>query len=103
VGVPGLKLANVEESLRFLIDGGAGYELRTTLVQQLHDQTSVEEMGRWLSSLVPGKMAEILFLQTFVDRDTVAFSGLSAPDADTVRLFSHILEPYVRQVRIRGT
>ncbi len=103
VGVPGLKLANVEESLRFLIDGGAAYELRTTLVQQLHDETSVEEMGRWLSNLVPGKLAEILFLQTFVDRDTVAFSGLSAPEEDNVRRFSHILEPYVRQVRIRGT
>lgn len=102
VGVPGLKLAAVEESLRFLIGGGAAYELRTTLVQQLHDETSIEEMGRWLSSLVPGKLAEILFLQTFVDRDTVAFSGLSAPAEEAVRRFSHILRPYVRQVRIRG-
>ena len=102
VGVAGLKLANVEESLRFLIDGGAAYELRTTLVQQLHDEASIEEMGRWLSNLVPGKLAEILFLQTFVDRDTVAFSGLSAPAEEAVRHFSHILRPYVRQVRIRG-
>jgi pyruvate formate lyase activating enzyme len=103
VGVPGLKLANVEESLRFLIDGGAAYELRTTLVQQLHDETSVEEMGRWLSNLVPGKMAEILYLQSFVDRETVAFSGLSAPEEADIRRFSRSLEPYVRQVRIRGT
>ena len=102
VGVPGLKLQNVEESLRFLIGGGAPYELRTTLVQQLHDEKSMEERGRWLSTLVPGKLAEILFLQTFVDRETVAFSGLSAPDEALVRSFLHILKPYVRQVRIRG-
>ena len=103
VGVPGLKLANVEESLRFLIGGGAAYELRTTLVRQLHDAASIEEMGRWLSNLVPGKMAEILYLQSFVDRETVAFSGLSAPEEVDIRRFSRSLEPYVRQVRIRGT
>lgn len=102
-GVPGLKLSSVEESLRFLIGGGVAYELRTTLVQQLHDEQSIEAMGRWLSTLVPGKLAEILFLQTFVDRDTVAFAGLSAPEEATVHRFSHILQPYVHQVRIRGT
>ena len=101
-GVPGLKLASVEESLRYLMEGNAPYELRTTLVQQLHDEGSIEEMGRWLASLVPGKQPEVLYLQCFVDRDTVAFAGLSAPKEATVRQFSHILEPYVRQVRIRG-
>ncbi len=102
-GVPGLKLENVEESLRFLIGGGVAYELRTTLVRQLHDEASMEEMGRWLASLVPGKLPEILYLQTFVDRDTVVFSGLSAPETEDVRRFSRSLEPYVHQVRIRGT
>ena len=102
VGVPGLKLGSVEESLRFLIGGGVPYELRTTLVQQLHDAASIEEMGRWLASLVPGKQPEILFLQNFTDRDTVAFAGLSAPEETTVRQFAVQLEPYVRQVRIRG-
>ena len=102
VGVPGLKLENVEESLRFLIGGGVAYELRTTLVRQLHDEASMEEMGRWLASLVPGKLPEILYLQTFVDRDTVVFSGLSAPETEDIRRFSRSLEPYVRQVRIRG-
>ena len=102
VGVPGLKLGSVEESLRFLIGGGVPYELRTTLVQQLHDAASIEEMGRWLASLVPGKQPEILFLQSFTDRDTVAFAGLSAPEERDVHQFSRILEAYVRQVRIRG-
>ena len=102
-GVPGLKLEHVEESLRFLIGGMAEYELRTTLVRQLHDEASVGEMGRWLASLVSGKLPEVLYLQSFVDRDTVAFAGLSAPDEAAVHHFSHLLEPYVRRVRIRGT
>jgi pyruvate formate lyase activating enzyme len=101
-GVPGLKLASVEESLRYLMEENVAYELRTTLVQQLHDAASIEEMGRWLAALVPGKLPRVLYLQTFVDRDTVAFAGLSAPEEGDVRRFSRILEPYVRQVRIRG-
>jgi len=103
VGVPGVKLERVEQSLRFLIGGGVPYELRTTLVQQLHDEASILAMGRWLASLVPEKQPEVLYLQSFVDRDTVAFAGLCAPEEETVRHLSHILQPYVRQVRIRGT
>lgn len=103
VGVPGLKLNSVEESLRYLIEGPVDYELRTTLVQPLHDETAVEEMGRWLASLVPGKLPKVLYLQSFVDRDTVVFSGLSAPEEAAVRHFSRLLAPYVRQVEIRGT
>ena len=102
VGVPGLKLGSVEESLRYLIEGNVACELRTTLVRQLHDAASIEEMGRWLAALVPGKLPEVLYLQQFVDRDTVAFAGLSAPEEEDVRQFSHILEANVRQVRIRG-
>ncbi len=102
VGVPGLKLAPVEESLRFLIDGDLTYELRTTLVQQLHDEASVMEMGRWLASLVPGKKPGKLFLQPFVDRQSVAFSGLSAPDSAQIDRFSQLLEPFVEQVQVRG-
>ena len=103
VGVPGVKLERVEQSLRFLIGGGVPYELRTTLVQQLHDEASILAMGRWLASLVPEKQPEVLYLQSFVDRDTVAFAGLCAPEEETVHHLSHILQSYVHQVRIRGT
>ena len=101
-GVPGLKMAAVEESLQFLIGGSVPYELRTTLVQQLHDAETIAEMGRWLAGLVPGKQPAKLFLQSFVDRDSVAFSGLSAPDETQIRRFAEILAPFVEQVQIRG-
>lgn len=101
-GVPGLKLEKVEESLRFLIGGSIPYELRTTLVQQLHDEASIAEMGRWLQSLVPEKKPAVLYLQRFVDRESVAFSGLSAPDTAQIQRFSQLLSPFVQQVCIRG-
>lgn len=102
VGVPGLKLEPVEESLRFLIDGKLPYELRTTLVRQFHNETSVVEMGRWLQCLVPGKKPAVLYLQQFVDRESVAFSGLSAPCSAQIERFSQLLSPFVHTLQVRG-
>ena len=102
VGVALKNMDAIEESLRFLIGGELPYELRTTLVAQLHDETSVTEMGAWLASLVPGKRPRKYSLQSFVDRDTVKFAGLSAPSEDTVVRFADILSQYVEEVTIKN-
>ena len=103
VGLPGLKLDKITESLSFLISSDVDYEFRTTLVSQLHNEAAIEEIGRWLASLVPGKKPKRLFLQSFVDRDSVIFSGLTAPTGEQISRFAEILTPYVEQVKIRGT
>ena len=102
VGIALKNMEPIEESLRFLIDGSLPYELRTTLVAQLHDADSVTEMGAWLASLVPGKRPEKFSLQSFVDRDTVKFAGLSAPSEDTVTQYADILSQYVGEVTIKN-
>lgn len=102
VGSEKTDLAAVEESLRFLIGGEVPYELRTTLVAQLHDAASIDQMGQWLGSLVPGKKPLLLFLQSFVDRDTVAFSGLCAPEENEVLQYADILTPFIVKVTIRN-
>ena len=96
-------LAAVEESLRFLIDSHLPYELRTTLVAQLHNEEHIASMGRWLASLVPGKKPRQLFLQSFVDRDTVVYGGLCAPEENAVMLYKDILIEFVTNVTIRNT
>ena len=102
VGLEAMDLASVEESLRFLIDGNVDYELRTTLVAQLHNEASIQDMGAWLGGLVPGKRPKRLFLQRFVDRDTVLFGNLSAPETDVTQTFARILEPFADSVTIRN-
>ena len=102
VGLEKMDLAPIEESLRFLIEGNVSYELRTTLIAQLHDEASIQDMGVWLGSLVPGKKPKKLFLQSFVDRDTVLFAGLSAPEAETTAQFAKILAPFAEKVTIRN-
>ena len=102
VGLEDMDLAPIEESLRFLIGGTVPYELRTTLVSQLHTEESIQDMGAWLGGLVTGMKPKQLFLQSFVDRDTVLFAGLSAPETDTTAKFAKILEPFCLRVTIRN-
>ena len=102
IGLESADLTPVEESIQYLVSGTVPYEFRTTVVCPLHTEQSIEEMGRWLHSLVPGKKPERLFLQGFVDRDTVLFSGFSAPSDETMARFCSLLSPYVGQVSVRG-
>ena len=102
VGLENMDFAPIEESLRFLIGGTVPYELRTTLVSQLHTEESIQDMGAWLGGLVTGMKPKQLFLQSFVDRDTVLFAGLSAPETDTTAKFAKILEPFCQRVTIRN-
>lgn len=102
VGLKTMDLAPIEESLRFLISGNVDYELRTTLVAQLHTAASIQDMGQWLGGLVTGMKPKRLFLQSFVDRDTVLFAGLSAPEADTTAEFAKILEAFCQCVTVRN-
>ena len=102
IGLETVDLAPIEESLRFLLDGHVDYELRTTLVSQLHSAQSIQDMGEWLTSLVTEKKPTKLFLQSFVDRDTVLFAGLSAPESEATHRFAKILASFVGEVTIRN-
>lgn len=102
IGLENTDLAPVEESIQYLVSGAVPYEFRTTVVAPLHTEESLLEMGRWLSSLVPGRKPEKLFLQGFVDRDTVLYAGFSCPDDETMAHFCRLLSPFAGQVSVRG-
>ena len=103
VGLPHIDLKKIEETLAFLISGEVDYELRTTLVEQLHSTEDMEKIGIWLSGIVPGKKPKQLYLQSFVDRDSVVFSGLCAPTKQQVEGYAATLAPYVEQIAVRGS
>lgn len=102
VGIPQLKLDKIEESIRFLLSDTVEYEFRTTVVQELHSEDSIREMGQWLSGLDATKKVTKLFLQCFVDRETVLQQGLHAPEPQTLEKYVEILTPYVGQIALRG-
>lgn len=95
-------LSRIEESMRFLMEGAVDYEFRTTVVKPLHDEETIGAMGDWLLNLAAGRRAKALYLQPFVDRDTVAVSGLFPPTADEMREYKGFLEGCAQAVELRG-
>ena len=96
IGLKNFDIAKVEESKNFLLSGQVEYEFRTTTVKQFHDEESFKGIAQWISG------AEKYFLQTFVDREKVMFSGLSAYERDEMENFAKIVAPHVKQIAIRG-
>ena len=101
VGIPA-ELSRLEESLLFLLEGKVDYELRTTLVHPLHSTDSIQDMARWLEKLGGEAKFRRLFLQSFVDRDTVLFGGLEAPAEEKLEEYRKILGNSAETVQIRG-
>lgn len=97
-----IDLEIIQESLRFLITGTTSYELRTTVVEELHSEASVLEMGQWLASLAAPQKPAKLFLQSFVDRESVLLGGLHAPELRTLKKYAAILSPYVGEIALRS-
>lgn len=101
-GVPGMQLDRIEETMRFLLTGNLDYEFRTTVVEELHDDDSITQIGLWLSRLAPEGRAKRLFLQPYADRDSVLRPGLHTPDSEKLALWAALLRPYAEFVGIRG-
>ena len=101
-GLKQVDLASIEESIRYLLSGAVDSEFRTTVVRELHTPQDMVSMGRWLTKLSGGKPIKKLYLQPFVDRDTVAFSGLHAPDSHGLEQFQQLLRDFVLEINVRG-
>ena len=102
IGIPGFPLDKTEQSIRLLLEGNLPFEFRTTVVEEFHDSRSIEEMGQWLFSLSGGRKIDHYFLQPFVDRDSVLQTGLHSPNPAVLQQFSRLLQPYAKNVCVRG-
>ena len=95
-GLPEIDLAPVRESVSLLMNGETDYEFRTTVVAELHDDRSFEQIGQWI------KGVRHYYLQKFTDRDTVPFEGLHAPTDEQMRKWAEKLRPDIPAVELRG-
>ena len=103
VGLSVPDLGRVGESIRLLLRSGVDFELRTTVVKPIHCAQTIQNMGKWLLQATEGKPVPSLFVQPFVDRDTVPVAGLSAPTGEELELFREILKDCAKTVALRGT
>lgn len=95
-GVQKLDLTPIRESVSLLLQGRVEYEFRTTVCQQLHKDADILAIGQWIQG------ASRYFIQPFADRDTVPFTGLSAPEKSTLQRFVDIASSFVPSTALRG-
>ena len=103
VGLAQADMVKIRESICLLLDSGLEFELRTTVVKPLHSVETLTSMAKWLREVTDGRSVPRLFVQPFVDRDTVPMSGLSAPSGEELEQFCGILSRCAGRVEIRGT
>ena len=102
VGLTKAPMEAIEQSLRFLMERRVDYELRTTVVQGLHDENALIQMGQWLYGLNKSQKVPKLFLQPFVQRASVLDQGLIPPESDQMTRFVELLCAFAQDVSIRG-
>ena len=101
-GVPGMTLAHVEESIRYLLGGKVDFEFRTTVADELHEPQDFEAIGKWLTALDETHKAPKFFIQPYVDRDSVLVDGLHTPTAEKLQEMKERIAPYVLCTTLRG-
>ncbi len=96
VGVPGFDPSKIEESLALLRASDIPFELRTTVVAELHDDASIQDIGVWI------KGSQNYFLQSFTDSGDILETGYSAHTPAKMREFQGFLTPNVPNTHLRG-
>ena len=96
VGKENFSTENVEKSVKLLMNGKLAYEFRTTLVDELHSEEDIKNIGVWLSG------ANKYFLQKFVDKDSCIVDGLNAVTEEKAKKFKSILSQTISSVNLRG-
>ena len=86
----------MKESVAFLLTAPLPYEFRTTIVDELHDEKSIEALGEFV------KGAKQLWLQKFVDRGGCLTDGLHEVQYKTAEKYAQILGKYAEKVGLRG-
>lgn len=80
-------VSQVEESLKILSQSNVEYELRTTVVKELHAPDDIIDIARWICRY---DCNATYYLQQFIDSDNVLHRGYTAHSAEELRA---ILEP----------
>lgn len=89
-------LEKISDSLSFLLGGNADYELRTTVIDEMHDVDGMTDLAKWI------KGAKRYFIQNFKDSDAVRFSNLSPCSEEKLQRLKEAVLPYVPSAKIRG-
>ena len=96
VGIAGFDVACIEQSIALLRSSGLPFELRTTVVRELHSAEDIEDMGVWLAG------DHKHYLQSFIDSGDLIKQGLSGYDKNQMQDLVNVLKAYIPRAELRG-
>ena len=96
VGVAGFDIAPIEQSIALLRSSSVPFELRTTVVRELHSAEDIEDMGVWLAG------DHKHYLQGFIDSGDLIKQGLSGYDKNQMQDLVNVLKAYIPKAELRG-
>ncbi len=102
VGAANLTLYNIEESMQLLMQGDVPYEFRTTVMDELHDEAAMTDIGNWFDRLRGDCPKPDYFIQPYVNRDSVLVAGLHTPSKEKLQNMADFIAPFVKTVKIRA-
>ena len=88
-------IESVRESAQILMQGSVDFEFRTTLARELHDESDIEAIGKWLSG------DEKFYLQSYRDEGDLLVGGFSAYSVTEREKLLEILKKYVPNAALR--
>ena len=95
-GVDNIRLDLIQESIDLLRSSNIGYEFRTTLVKEYHNEEMMKNISVWLAG------STNYYLQKFEDKGGNLIGGLSAIDKETANRFKDILSTTICNVNLRN-
>ena len=96
VGIPDFDPAVIARSAAALAHSGVDYELRTTVVRELHTVADIAAIGAWMQG------APRYFLQCFVDSGALISPGFHAPDRADLEKMLQAARPFFGETALRG-
>lgn len=96
VGLDFIDQSSLRQSISLIMKKAPDYEFRTTVVRELHDDTSFEIIKELISG------AKNYYLQPFVPRESVPDKRLTSPLSEDMYRYKNIASEYAENVEIRG-
>ncbi len=95
-GIKDYNTVNIEKSIDYLLEGKVDYEFRTTVANELHTPSDIEELAKRI------KGAKSYFLQNFVDSGNILGENLSPVPYENLVIMRSLSSKYVQKCEIRG-
>jgi len=98
-----INLKDIEKSIKLISNSGVGYEFRTTIIENIHNNEEIKKIGIWLNEICD-KKPEKFALQGFKNNGKfidMKFKTIMNTSSKRLEELKNIAEDYFKKVEIR--